>query len=318
VTIQFEGANSGFTVLNETALKMIGTKDKPIILEGTNPKKGTWAGVVYEGGKNIENVWEYVTVRHTGGEAAVFSDSYYESTLSLSNCTFSENTGYGMKLQATTLKVFSSNIFKNNDKGAAFIYANLLGMLDEKSDFKGNGKEYVEVGSEEITQDMTIHKINVLYRINEQVKTTSKVSINAGVTFEFFNDASFYTRENDKSGVIVANGTQSAPIQFLSYLPNNKGVWRGINIQNVHPETKFNYCIVEGSGSGSFFCDDALVGICLGRKVGCTPVASRGIVTNCTFRNCEGYGLAYRESDNPTLSGNTFTNCSKGDVLKFK
>ncbi|MEY4902600.1 MAG: hypothetical protein RLZZ292_415 [Bacteroidota bacterium] len=318
VTIQFEGANSGFFVKGEAALKMIGTQAKPIILEGTNAQKGTWAGVVYEGGKNIENSWEYVTVRHTGGEAALLSDDYYESTISLSNCTFSENTGYGIKLQLTNLKVFSTNTFKNNDKGSAFVFADLMGMMDEKSDFKENGKVYVEVGAEKLTQDMTVHKINVPYRMDNQVQIKSKVTINAGVTIEFLNDASLYIDEYQKNAVLIANGTQSAPIQFLSYLPNNKGVWRGINIQNPHPETKFNYCIIDGSGAGSFFCEDILAGICVGRKLSCPAIASRGIVTNCTFRNCEGYGLAYRESDAPTISGNTFTNCSKGDVLKFK
>jgi Domain of unknown function (DUF5018) len=330
VKIQFEGGNSGFYVTSQAALKMIGTAAKPIILEGKVATAGSWKGVELDA-INIENQWEYVTIRYAGGGSnkagLLLSGIDQAIRVSLKNCTFTDNTGYGIYndddfFAGNQFNGFENNVFTNNTKAALRIRLSEMGSLDSKSSFANNGLKYIEVAKSAYDSDveLNIKKIDVPYRITALFTLREKMVINPGVTMEFLTDAGFYISDSDKKPTIVADGTAAQPIKFVGYIANTKGVWAGIGIQNGSVETKLNYCIIDGAGSKEFFCIPATskAAIYLGREVNCTDQAGKGTITNCTITNSGGYGIAYRLADAVTAKDNTYSGNTKADVFNFK
>jgi len=342
VRIQFDGGSSGITINAQSALKMIGTAAKPIILEGKVASAGSWQGVVM-GANNLENQWEYVTVRHAGSvqatAAGLLVDGFNESKIGIKNCTFSDNTGYGIRIGANgtssnwytkcKFTAFSTNTFANNSKSAMRIHYSQWGYLDTKSDYVNNGQKYIEIFSSNINNydallagPATIEKLNVPYRVFGILEPNESFIFSKGVEVQFGTDAGIFLSTSKKNVAIIANGTAADPIKFVGYLPNTKGVWAGISTQNGNIETKFNYCIIDGAGSTAepFFCvpKTSKAAIYLGLEYSCTPEASKGNITNCTISNSGGYGIAYRSSDPVTAKDNTFTGNTKADLYDFK
>ncbi len=342
VKIQFDGGSAGFTIAGTAALKMIGTAAKPIILEGKVASAGSWQGVVMEA-NNLENQWEYVTVRHAGSvqatAAGLLVDGFNESKIGIKNCTFSDNTGYGIRVGSNgtssnwytkcKFTAFSTNTFSNNSKSAVRVHYAQWGDLDTKSDYVNNGQKYIEIFSSNINNydalldgPATIEKLNVPYRVFGILEPNESFIFSKGVEVQFGTDAGIFLATRKKNVAIIANGTAAEPIKFVGYLPNTKGVWAGISTQNGNIETKFNYCIIDGAGSTAepFFCvpKTSKSAIYLGLEYNCTPEASKGTITNCTISNSGGYGIAYRSSDPVTAKDNTFTGNTKADFYDFK
>ncbi len=331
VKIQFDGGNAGINLVGQGALKMIGTAQKPIILEGKIATPGSWKGI-YLGANNLENQWEYVTVRHAGStvdqRAGLKLDGYNSERISLKNCTFSDNTGYGIEVSSflignSKFTGFSKNIFANNSKSALRINYLQWGSLDEGSDYANNGQKYIEVfyqGRDLMDGPATIAKLNVPYRVMQIVYPNESLTFTKGTEIQFTSDAGITVSEYTKNVALIANGTAADPIRFVGYLPNVKGLWAGINPQSVSPETKFNYCVIDGAGSTNFSCvpNTSKAAIMLGRELNCPSIVSRGIITNCTITNSGGYGIAYRNGDPITISDNAFSGNSKADIYQMK
>jgi parallel beta-helix repeat protein len=112
------------------------------------------------------------------------------------------------------------------------------------------------------------------------------------------------------------NGTANDPVKFIGYLPNVKGVWKGVMISSGNPETNINYCIFDGAGSGTLGIKEENTSLLLGDSY--ISRTGRGSVTNCTFSNSGGYGISYRLTDSITLKNNTFKDNTKADVFNIK
>jgi Domain of unknown function (DUF5018) len=329
VKIQFEGGSSGFYVTSQAALKMIGTAAKPIILEGKVATAGSWKGVELDA-INIENQWEYVTIRYAGGGSnkagLLLSGIDQAIRISLKNCTFSDNTGYGVYndddfFSGNQFNGFENNVFTNNTKAPLKIRLSEMGSLDSKSSYDNNGLKYIEVAKSAYASDveLNIKKIDVPYRITALFGLRHRMVINPGVTMEFITDAGFEIANQFKNATIVADGTASQPIRLVGYIANTKGVWSGIHIENGNVETKLNYCIIDGAGSKEFSCTPSTskAAVYLGLETHCIPYAGKGTVTNCTITNSGGYGIAYRLADAVTAKDNTFKDNTKADLYNF-
>lgn len=334
VKIQFEGGDAGFTISSQGALKMIGTSAKPIILEGKVATAGSWKGISIEA-KNIENQWEYVTLRHAGGgtdKAGLFLSGYDNAIrISLKNCIFSDNSGYGILhkdeyFDGIIFTAFQKNTFTNNTKSALKISHPQMGSLDSESKYADNGQKYIEAygwnstAGVVVNDDITIKKLDVPYRVSDIILPKGNLIINAGVEIQFTTDAGIFLQDSYKNAAIIAEGTESQPIKFVGYLANTKGLWAGIGAQNQNQATKLNYCIVDGAGSQEYFCvpKSSKAAIYIGLEYSCTPRDSRGAVTNCTISNSGGYGIAYRNGDAVTVSNIIFKDNTKDNTYLFK
>lgn len=159
VTIQFEGKNSGIVIHEEFSgggLRMVGTAAKPIILQGKDATRGNWLGVIL-GSRNLENKWEYVTIRDAGGgerPAGLLLENFFANTslVSIKNCSFINNLGYGISdyhssisYTSSVFTSFENNKFIDNEKSALQLNIGFVGGLDESSSYDNNGQKYIEV-----------------------------------------------------------------------------------------------------------------------------------------------------------------------------
>jgi parallel beta-helix repeat protein len=324
VKIQFDGGDAGFTIGGTAALKMIGTAAKPIILEGKVASAGSWRGI-YLQANNLENQWEYVILRHAGSISDQKAGLKLHGTgerISLKNCTFSDNTGYGIEIwdylyADSKFTAFANNTFTNNTKSALRICSKQLGYLDSKSSYVNNGQKYIEVISNYVIEDdIVVQKLDVPYRITGRIETKQLITLNAGVVFEFTSDAMLEFGSSYKNSALIANGTAADPVKLIGYLPNTKGVWKGIGFNSGNLETKLTYCVIDGAGSAELAFREEKTSILFGDSyIGRT---GRGSVTNCTISNSGGYGISYRLNDPVTLKDNTFKDNTKTDVFNIK
>ncbi len=325
VKIQFDGGESGFNFRDQSALKMIGTAAKPIILEGKSATKGSWQGVeIYS--KNIENQWDYVTLRHAGNsqKAGLLLKGFDTAVrVSIKNSTFSDNEGYGIWCSDafynySNFSAFENNTFKDNSKSALKIRFSSIGELDSKSSYSENGQKYIEVDPSTVKADISINKIDVPYRVNGRIEIDEKITIKAGTTIQFGTDAAFFNTYSSKNGAIVAVGTATSPINLVGYIAS-KGLWQGIVLMGGNPESKFDYCTIDGAGSvESNACAGSIKSALIFGATPCGNYPGRGSVTNCTISNSGGYGIAYGVGDSITQSNNTFKDNAKSNTFTLK
>lgn len=325
VKIQFE-AGTGFRVYSGAnfSLNMVGTKEKPIVLEGKTAVAGAWKGLEFSQNKSLKNQWEYVTIRHAGdGQTAGVEIG--DSNVGIKNCEFSDNKGFGIALtdQNTIFKAFESNVFAKNTKSALKLFYSQIGYLDSKSTYLNNTQKYIEVLASRTEEAIIVQKLDVPYRITNDIDLRASLTLNAGVTFEFVSDVSLYN-QYVKSAAFIANGTATDPIRLIGAVPNTKGVWAGISLLNNNVESKLNYCIIDGAGSRAettnfnfWFEKTATAAITIdgtGYKE-----SYRATVTNCSISNSGGYGIAYSiySKNAVTIKDNTFKDNTKANIIEF-
>jgi len=78
-----------------------------------------------------------------------------------------------------------------------------------------------------------------------------------------------------------------------------------------------NYCNIDGAGSIIGGCATFKSALTIGRRTSCTAIQSKGKYSNLNIINSGGYGIAYRISDNPDVSNNTFSNCAQANIFNF-
>jgi Domain of unknown function (DUF5018) len=329
VKIQFE-AGAGFRVYSgeNFSLNMVGTKEKPIVLEGKTATSGAWKGLEFSQNKSLKNQWEYVTVRHAGdGQTAGVEIN--DSNVWIKNSVFSDNKGFGIALtdQNASFKAFENNTFANNTKSALQLFLIQVSFLDSKSSYNSNGNNYILVKKvnfqSDITEDITFQKLNTSYRIEDFIYMPKKLMLKPGVVIEFGNDAGIDI--NEKTGALVADGTASDPIKLVGYLPNTKGVWQGITIESNNIENKLNYCLIDGAGSKvsgltnfDFWFEKTATSAINIDGTG-YKASYRATVTNCTISNSGGYGIAYSiySKDAVTVKDNSFKDNTKANIIEF-
>jgi hypothetical protein len=329
VKIQFE-TGAGFRVYSGAnfSLNMIGTKEKPIVLEGKIAIAGAWRGLEFSQNKSLKNQWEYVTIRHAGdGQTAGVEIG--DSNVWIKNSVFNDNKGFGISLtdQNTSFKAFENNTFANNTKSALQLYFTQVSFLDAKSSYNGNGNNYILVKKvnfqSDITEDITFQKLNTSYRIEDFIYMPKKLILKPGVVIEFGNDAGIDITQ--KTGALIADGTATDLIKLVGYLPNTKGVWQGITIESNNIENKLNYCLIDGAGSKvagltnfDFWFDKKATSAINIDGTGYKE-SYRATVTNCTISNSGGYGIAYSiySKDAVNVKDNTFKDNMKANIIEF-
>lgn len=336
VTIQFTTETAGIVIpdkstvgSNDGALNMIGTASKPIILQGKTATQGSWAGIAIASA-NINNQWEYVTIRDAGAgqyNSALFLDNSNNKNMQISikNSHFINNLGYGIwdydnkyAYPVSIFSAFQNNTFTGNSKSALKIKVGEAGSLDVTSSYVNNGQKYIEVTAlKALVNNITLQNIEVPYLIENVVSLNQKMTIMPGTTLEFAQDAGLYIGYLNAAGSIIANGTAAAPIRFIGSTPNIKGYWFGIELDNADPQIVFNYCNIDGGGSipgGTGCANSTKTALNFGGRCGASVAYGRGSVTNCKITNSGGYGLSYRSGHNVVLSGNTYSGNTLADV----
>ncbi|RKR85771.1 uncharacterized protein DUF5018 [Mucilaginibacter gracilis] len=324
VTILFDGAATGITVTGRSALNMVGTAAKPIILQGKTNTQGSWTGIQMDSPNNL-NQWEYVTVQNAGGGQypaglLIADDAYFlhNTQVSIKNCTFSNNKGYGIwdsdngfSYTRTVFAAFQNNTFTGNSDAALNITMDAIGKLDAASHYAGNGQAYIELHAVNgLNANSTVQKLELPYLVVGSIELHQKMTISPGVTFQFYTDAGFNLDNQYRgSGTLIASGTASAPIRFVGYKSGN-GIWLGLSLGNNDPANILDYCVVDGGGSHIPNASTACIGDTKGGinfYPSCSSWATAPRATNCTVTNSGGYGIIYKKGVTPNFAGNSYS-----------
>ncbi len=292
------------------AIKAIGTATNRIVFTGKEKTQGYWKGIEMSGVDNEDNELSYVDIAYAGSSTHV---SGYRAALSLRNSSnikmkhtvISHTAGYGMVVPSGMLLEFAQNSFNDNAEAALYITSNLMGKLDDETQFAGNnGRDGVEVegGSVDYEDEELWPALRdgSKYYIMDNVFVNSGVKIEEGAVLEFASTKGIQVTGQD--AYLLAVGTADKKIVFTG-ISKEKGFWKGIEFSST-TNTKNQFDYVEVSYAGSTVHTS-------GYRAGIsTRNSSTFAITNSTISNNLGYGIGidgggFELFANNTLNDNT-------------
>ena len=240
---------------NVSSIHAVGTANKPIILTGTQPTRGSWRGLFINSG-NASNIMEYVTVSYGGGQAFNSNGDrgniivYAGAALSLKNCNInnSQSSGLTARYGGTSL-VFQNNTFTANANPLLInsVYATQTSATDN---YAGNDLDRVLLYnfSVEFQTPSVWKNINVPYRVlntgGGAVNARGELTIEPGVTIEMSPGTSIGIRD---TGGLKMVGTPALPITItgVSAVP---GSWNGIYMDSTNPMNEIAFAQISNAG----------------------------------------------------------------------
>jgi hypothetical protein len=312
-TFEFTQA-SDLNFLGGSRIAIEGSDQEPITFTGTDEIRGWWNGIYLNEATDSENrfrhcIFEY-GANNWDANLDVASGGTDSGAVELQNCTFRNAGGFGLVVgNSGSIENCQNNTYTGNADGAARIRTNDVESLSDTSDFTGNDKDYVLVlddgigGSGRDEDVRTWDNINVPYRMNGYHNINGvELVINPGATFEFTESAGLQFDSDTRiniSGFI--DETEEVDEITFTATQKDRGWWRGIYLNEAtDQENLMEYVIVEYAGANDW--------------PGGVDVASGGTdsgylqFSNCTFRNCERFGVNVGNSGTvENLSGNTYT-----------
>jgi parallel beta-helix repeat protein len=293
-----------------------GTAQHRIKFTSTSPAgsktAGDWGYIGFYEGSGSNSSFAYCDIEYGGGYSAYTGMvNIDESSVSFTNCTFTNSATYGITTgYEGYFEDCENNTFENTPDGPVQIYANWANTIGAGNTFSNTGPGIVVLGDHIDKADATWLKHGVPYIIMGEVyvqnPTGAKLTIQAGTTLKF-TESAFLIVAYDGYGTLVAQGTSENKITFTSAAGagyENPGDWDGIWFYNgTGAQTILDYCNISYGGgysdySGNLILDNTPAGV---------PT-----ITNCNITYSESYGI-YLDGASPTMSGNTLSNNALGD-----
>ncbi len=312
------GQNAWLSINTNGALTAVGTTEKPIAFTGEQATRGYWNGIAFYYSDKIENQFAYVTIEYAGGEGCNGVDSKANLCLypggvrlAISNSTLQESEGYGMYAdEDATITAFDQNLLTANTLGAAIVGAQAVGQLDDSSTFAGNDLDLLVVEHGSVSADQTWPAIDIPYRLSEDVSVEAHLTIAAGATLEFDQNAWLAI---NLDGALTAVGTADAPIVFTG-AQKTAGYWSGIAFYYSDDlNNQLDFVTVEYGGFEGCNGADSKANICL------YPGGARLDMTNSNVQHSAHCGVYV--ADDATVNniediaaGNSFSDNANGDV----
>jgi len=311
VTIMFTSTTSGIDVGENAGLRMVGTATNPIVLEGpsNNPNNGSWDYVSVRSNRS-DNQFEYVQFLR-GCSGTHFDDGVVEvdGKLSMKYCTVDGSLASGVVLGPEgTLSAFQGNTVTNCTYYP--IYSSYITPFCHSSNisadntYTSNRLNMVCISSNYTEEeDITMQALSIPYYLSGGMYISSDISftIEAGTELVMGDNAAF-----EIDGDFSAVGTASNPIVFRGM--EDTPSWNGIMYTNDGQEGQMSYCRIQNAGVGTEYHNSSCLYIGSGTELTMTnliigPSGHYGVYID----NIEDWG-------NITHSGNTFTQCSAGNV----
>jgi len=302
----FESADE-MTIYDDGSLTAVGTATAPILLTGSEAVPGFWGGLWCYYSNSANNRLEHVTIEYGGapdeGNLITVGSPAQPARIAVSNCTFRNSAGHGVHLRETTnMTEFASNTLTGNALGAASVMPNMVGWLDDASDYQGNGEDIVEVRGGDVNDLQTWQAINVDYFADNDVNVRAGLTIAAGTTLVFGQGVAMTVWDD---GSLRAQGTATNQITFTGEQAN-AGYWNGLEFywspsaNNVLSNVTIEYGGNNGNGDL--------------KLTGDTQVSA----TDCTFTNSSTYGVYVATASTinaDVATANTFSSNASGDVF---
>lgn len=282
----------------------MGTSSSPIVFTASDPNS-PWKGIAV-GTKSVHNELSYVRIEYTGSSKASYQSRKAAlslsggSSISVTNCTFKDNSEYGINLEKSSiLNDFSANTFEQIGLYSVYTPASQVSKLDASSTFNGSD---VYVFSSTLNEASEVvwdaFDDGTAYHIDGRIDIESGLKITEGALFKFAQTGEFYIAS---SGYLMAEGTASDMIQFL---PAEDGVpWMGIGFNSNSSKNSMNYTEVSQSGFDNLAY--------LGQKAAIAVHENdRLTLTNSNIHDSEGFGVYVGKNatvNDILTGGNTFS-----------
>ena len=315
VTIMFTGNNGGIGVGENAGLKMVGTDEKPIILEGpaNNPNNGSWNCIRIDSKRN-DNQLAYVQFLRGGSDDGPWGSVLHlvNGRVSMKNCVIDGSLGHGVDLEYedSYFTAFDNNTIKNC---AAYpviseFFNGACKNIGEGNAFINNGKNmfccYHGVG--EMEENLTMHALPIPYYFNEgnSFNGSKTMTIEAGVEIVMPIGSGLYVGDQCN---FKAEGTADKPI--IIRCENAAEAWGGIEFWSTRNGNVMNYCQIKNCGLSDGWNERCCLYIGQETKLN---------LNNNVFgpSNFNGVGIESLDnwSSNVNHSGNTFVGCTGGNV----
>lgn len=238
-----------------SSIKAVGTANKPIVLTGTLPIRGSWRGIFIDS-SNPGNIMEHVTVSYGGGESFNSNDDrgniivYADGALTLKNCNINNSETSGLNaVYGNTSLTLQNNVFSGNAHPLLIntVYATQTSATDN---YAGNDLDRVLLYnySAEFQTPSVWKNINVPYRVTtlygSAVVARGELTIEPGVTIEMAPGTSINIRE---TGGLKMVGTAASPI-IIRGVNTVPGSWNGIKMDGTNPMNEIGFAQISNAG----------------------------------------------------------------------
>lgn len=313
VTIMFTGTDGGIEVGENAGLRMLGTPDKPIILEGplNNPNNGSWNRVLIHSNRN-DNKFEYVQfLRGGSGDQKWNGVVNVRGKLSMKNCIIDGSLNSGVSTEYDGyLTEFEDNAITHCAM-YPWITENIYTLCSNiryNNTFTNNGynRVYVDPASFELDDDnYTLRALPIPYYLPQgmDVFGNNTFTVEAGTVFEMAANTNF--RVEGEVG-FVAQGNDDMPIVFKG--ESSETLWGGMVFASSRNFNRIENCKIMNCG-----CDSSWdMRCCLYIRTDAKLTMNNNVFGPSRFN---GVGIEDIENwGNVQHSGNTFNGCIDGNV----
>jgi hypothetical protein len=320
VTMAFD-RDKALSIEEKGMIDAVGLSENRIRFTGMQLQKGYWAGIkLYSPSAankmafvNVEYGASKIAFTNTKAGLAMFGNK--KAQISLTDCLFATNDGYGLYVQTgAVLKDFKRNSFERQSQAGILINAINATYLDADSKFTGaNERDLVEVSASIIKEGTNVSwpafKDETKYRLLGNMEIETGWTLKPGVTVEVERDVMISVNRN---GYLSAQGTTDKKV-VITGVRRNEVYWKGIIIYSVSNQNVIQNAEISGGGSAI---------IVSGRRAN---VVAYGKGAKLTIKNTRltysgGYGILYTSdadvnSDASTV--NTFASNNAANVAKF-
>ena len=313
VTIMFTSVYGGLNVSENAGLRMVGTAEKPIVLQGpaNNPNNGSWDGVAVTS-RRSDNQFEYVQFLRGGSNDIAYAGVVdVTGKLSMKHCLVDGGLSNGVSLESEGyLTAFENNEVRNCSYYPVRVenFESACKGFNATNTFSGNTAGNViylaNIGANIETENLTFAYTGYPYRAEGSIGIDGNktFTIEPGVVIEMNSNESFTV-----SGVtFVANGTGDRPIVFRCVQEGEQ--WNGVGIFSSRNGNSISHCQIRDCGTGDWYAENHCLYI---------GGNARLALTNNVFGPSAWYGVAIESIEswgNVTHSGNTFVSCDNGNV----
>lgn len=310
VCIMFANNEAGIEVGENAGLRMVGTQEKPIVLEGptNNPNAGAWSHISILSNRS-DNQFEYVHMIN-GGSSNRDDEGVVKvyGTLSMKHCKIDGSLGSGVCMYSDAhLSAFEYNEILNCAVYPLYtLYVEDLcsaSTISTNNSFLNNGSNMICLasGSSDETA-LTFKAMSVPYYTPQGLHFVGDVTFDAGAHMMVANNSNLQF-----DGALVAQGTASNPIVFCG--TGNNPSWDGIILTTSGENNVMSHCHIQNAGVGTDWLNQS-----------CLYIGSETVVTlnDNVFGASGHYGVTIENIenwDNVTHSGNSFTDCASGNVF---
>ena len=290
----------------------------PPITNSTVRFSGSYGIVSADSSPLVQNV----IVNGTANFGMLFQGFAAERTPTISGCTVTAPTGYGIYNQGTmtpsiTGNTIANSLFFESPAGRPVVQNNVLNNYDPfplrigadsiasltGNTFNGTGPtSRIEILGEILTQDASWAALPVPYQVVSGFVTVANngtqaatLTLAPGTTIKFASGTGLRAANSSNQGSLVAVGTQAQPILFTTASASPAaGQWSGIFFDpgTVDQTAILDHCTVEYAGQGG------------GGDL--TISNANPTIRNSTFRFSGGPGISLSTA-NPVIQFNSIT-----------